>query len=162
MSEPTRFDPKYIDGKELGREWAREDMAKAISNVLVHDGPDWITEVASLNERLHKHEQDGMEYEKLISHLAERLNNLENKSQFRFAEGYHKGREAMLRTNQSGCCCIVNDSDEIVSVCGAHEQWGDNLLKKLKTIENQFLEILSHGCCIPACSKHRGAIEGTG
>lgn len=92
--------------------------------------------------------------------IIDRLCNLENKSQFRFAEGYHKGREAILRTNQSGCCCIVNDSDEIVSVCGAHEQWGDNLLKKLKTIENQFLEILSHGCCIPACSKHRGAIEG--
>ena len=94
-----------------------------------------------------------------IDNLVERLNVLESKSQFRFAEGYHKGREAILRTNQSGCCCIVNDSDEIVSVCGAHEQWGDNLLKKLKTIEDQFLEILSHGCCIPACSKHRGPDE---
>ena len=39
--------------------------------------PDLIHEIAVLNERIHKHEQDGLEYEKLISHLAGRLNNLE-------------------------------------------------------------------------------------
>lgn len=104
-----------------------------------------------------------------IENLVERLNDLEQKSQFRFAEGFHKGRESVLRTNQSGCCCILNDSDEIISVCGAHEQWEDSLLKqlnkteeKLKAIEQQFLEILSHGCCIPVCSKHQGPIEGNG
>ena len=33
---------------------------------------------------------------------------------------------------------------------------------KLKAIEQQFLEILSHGCCIPVCSKHQGPLEGNG
>ena len=41
------------------------------------EGPDLVGEISKLNERIHKHEQDGMEYEKLISHLSERLNNLE-------------------------------------------------------------------------------------
>lgn len=33
---------------------------------------------------------------------------------------------------------------------------------KVKAIEQQFLEILSHGCCIPVCSKHQGPLEGNG
>lgn len=31
--------------------------------------------------------------------------------------------------------------------------------KKLKAIEQQFLEIISHGCCIPVCSKHQRTAE---
>ena len=80
MSEPTRYGPKHITGEELGREWAKEDIAKLSHQLCppVWDiGPDLIGEIAKLNERIHKHEQDGMEYEKLISQLAGRLNNLE-------------------------------------------------------------------------------------
>lgn len=96
-----------------------------------------------------------------IENLVERLNVLEKNSQFRFAEGFSRGKESVLRTNRSGCSCIINDSDDVISVCGAHEQWQDNLTMKLKAIEQQFLEILSHGCCIPACSKHQG-MKGNG
>lgn len=38
-----------------------------------------------------------------------------------------------------------------------------NMLEvKHAAIEQQFLEILSHGCCIPIYSKHQGPVEGNG
>ena len=45
----------------------------------------------------------------------------------RFAEGFRKGQESVKRKNKSGCSCIINDDDEVLSVCGAHEQWADSL-----------------------------------
>ncbi len=39
------------------------------------------------------------------------------------ARWYEKGRESVKRKNQSGCCCIIDDNDQVVSVCGAHLTW---------------------------------------
>ena len=39
------------------------------------------------------------------------------------AEWFKKGQESVLRRNQSGCCCKIDDSDNVLSVCGAHQQW---------------------------------------
>jgi hypothetical protein len=39
-----------------------------------------------------------------------------------WADGFNKGREAVLRNNESGCCCLFNEDEEIVSVCGAHKE----------------------------------------
>ncbi len=36
---------------------------------------------------------------------------------------FEKGRMSIRRKNESGCCCIIDDSDNIISVCGAHQQW---------------------------------------
>lgn len=36
---------------------------------------------------------------------------------------FTKGQQSVKRKNKSGCCCIINDSDEIESLCGAHEAY---------------------------------------
>lgn len=41
----------------------------------------------------------------------------------RFADGFKAGQNSVLRKNQSGCCCIINDKEEVVSVCDAHREW---------------------------------------
>lgn len=46
----------------------------------------------------------------------------------RFAEGFKKGQLSILRKNESGCCCIIDDNDKIVSSCGAHLNWLDEKL----------------------------------
>ena len=43
----------------------------------------------------------------------------------RFAEGFKAGQLSVKRKNKSGCCCIINDSDEIEVACGAHLNWRD-------------------------------------
>ena len=45
----------------------------------------------------------------------------------RFAEGFKKGQNSVLRKNKSGCCCIITDDGEVLSVCGAHEEWVESL-----------------------------------
>lgn len=39
------------------------------------------------------------------------------------ARWYEKGQKSVQRKNQSGCCCIIDDNDKVVSVCGAHLTW---------------------------------------
>ena len=48
----------------------------------------------------------------------------------RFAEGFLRGRESVLRKNKSGCCCIIDDNDVVISVCGAHQELIEEALKK--------------------------------
>jgi len=46
-------------------------------------------------------------------------------------EWFKKGQNSVKRQNESGCCCIINDNDEVVSACGAHSDWAneiDNML----------------------------------
>ena len=48
----------------------------------------------------------------------------------RFAQGFEKGQESVLRQNKSGCCCIIDDNEDVVSVCGAHENWLESVIGK--------------------------------
>ena len=48
---------------------------------------------------------------------------------------FAKGQNSVLRKNKSGCSCIINDDDEVVSVCGAHEWWADSLKSPPPTTE---------------------------
>ena len=41
----------------------------------------------------------------------------------RFAEGFYKGQASVRRKNKSGCCCEIDDNDQVVSVCDAHKAW---------------------------------------
>jgi len=43
-----------------------------------------------------------------------------------------KGQESVKRKNKSGCCCIINDNDEVVSACGAHLDWRDEECQKVE------------------------------
>lgn len=36
---------------------------------------------------------------------------------------FEKGRQSVKRTNKSGCTCIIDDNDKIISACGAHAEW---------------------------------------
>ena len=62
------------DFKDIQENW---DIVEPQLRKAQMEPPDLIHEITALNERIHKHEHDGMEYEKLISHLSGRLNNLE-------------------------------------------------------------------------------------
>lgn len=62
------------DFKDIQNNW---DQVEPQLRKVRMEPPDLIHEITVLNERIHKHEQDGLEYEKLISRLAGRLNNLE-------------------------------------------------------------------------------------
>ena len=39
------------------------------------------------------------------------------------AKWFEKGQLSVKRENKSGCICIIDDADEIVSVCLAHKVW---------------------------------------
>lgn len=43
----------------------------------------------------------------------------------RFAEGFKAGQLSVNRRNKSGCCCIIDDNDQVISACGAHLNWRD-------------------------------------
>jgi regulator of replication initiation timing len=51
-----------------------------------------------------------------------------------FARGFRAGRECVLRTNLSGCCCKWDDNDEgkLVSLCGAHKEYVEEQIAKQK------------------------------
>jgi len=55
----------------------------------------------------------------------------------RFAEGFKKGQESVKRRNKSGCCCIIEDSGEITSVCGAHKEWLEEAVREAKDEQNR-------------------------
>jgi hypothetical protein len=46
---------------------------------------------------------------------------------------FEKGQLSIKRKNKSGCTCIIDedDGDRIVSVCGAHQNW----LEEMKEVE---------------------------
>ena len=56
------------------------------------------------------------------------------------AKWFAKGQNSVLRKNQSGCSCIINDDDEVVSVCGAHQDWAD--FRETARYEPSDIEIL--------------------
>ena len=57
-----------------------------------------------------------------------------------FAKGFLKGQESIMRKNQSGCCCIVDDDCKITSVCDAHKNWLDEINRKDNMIPKNTLE----------------------
>jgi cell division protein FtsB len=50
-------------------------------------------------------------------------------------EWFDKGRNSVLRNNESGCCCLFNEQDEIVSVCMAHKELLAEKDKKIDALE---------------------------
>ena len=52
---------------------------------------------------------------------------------------FKKGQMTVLRRNKSGCCCIIDDNDNIISACGAHQEWLEKHLELVikNTAENK-------------------------
>lgn len=62
--------------------------------------------------------------------VATEIEKLYNKSG---AEWFKKGQNSVRRRNKSGCCCVFDENDnEIISVCGAHQDWHDELMQLTK------------------------------
>ena len=40
-----------------------------------------------------------------------------------FAKGFAAGRESVMRKNNSGCVCIIDDGGNVISACDAHLEW---------------------------------------
>ena len=36
---------------------------------------------------------------------------------------FKKGQMSVKRKNESGCICVIDDNDQVISVCGAHKDW---------------------------------------
>lgn len=61
------------------------------------------------------------------------LNNFINKeNEDTKSEWFKKGQLSVLRKNDSGCCCVIDDSDNIISVCAAHKEWLESYLNSYK------------------------------
>ena len=45
---------------------------------------------------------------------------------------FKKGQMSVKRKNKSGCCCIIDDNDGVISACGAHENWRDERTGKMR------------------------------
>lgn len=52
------------------------------------------------------------------------------------AEWFEKGRQSVLRKNKSGCCCLMDENDNIVSLCEAHK----NYIQNRPTVTEEFVE----------------------
>jgi hypothetical protein len=60
-----------------------------------------------------------------------------------FYKGFIRGRESVYRKNKSGCCCIIDDSGNVINACGAHEEWLELALEKSKNEEDIVSETIS-------------------
>jgi hypothetical protein len=47
-----------------------------------------------------------------------------------FVRGFNAGRKSVLRKNESGCCCLFNEDEEIVELCMAHKEREARLLSE--------------------------------
>ncbi len=74
-------------------------------------------------------------YERQLKRIVE----LKNENNNRFAKGFKQGQNSIKRKNESGCCCIINDNDEIESLCGLHRELVDIKIAKLKN-EREILQ----------------------
>ncbi len=43
------------------------------------------------------------------------------------AKWFEKGQMSVKRKNKSGCTCIIDDNGKVVSACGAHLDWADDI-----------------------------------
>ena len=49
-------------------------------------------------------------------------------------EWFEKGKNTILRKNQSGCCCIIGEGDELTSLCALHQELIDSLRASQKEL----------------------------
>jgi hypothetical protein len=49
---------------------------------------------------------------------------------------FKQGQMSAKRKNKSGCCCIVNDEDEIESLCGAHDAYVQELKDLMREVSS--------------------------
>lgn len=66
-----------------------------------------------------------------ICEYAKNIMMLKSKSNTNKETWFKKGQNSVKRRNKSGCCCMFNDDDtEIISLCGEHENYYEERIKK--------------------------------
>ncbi len=60
-----------------------------------------------------------------------RIKELEGEKAALIKKWFVKGQMSIKRKNKSGCCCIINDHDEIESMCALHAE------SELKALEGK-------------------------
>ena len=58
-----------------------------------------------------------------VESTIKRVRQLEDKVVTCKSIWFKKGQESIKRKNQSGCCCVINDNDEIETSCGLHKPY---------------------------------------
>ena len=53
------------------------------------------------------------------------------------SEWFKKGQESVLRKNESGCVCKLDDDGNVVSACEAHMEWLEGKIKEICTSDNR-------------------------
>lgn len=69
---------------------------------------------------------------KQILDQEETIKKLQQEKAGLISKWFKKGQQSVKRKNKSGCCCIIDDDGEIESLCGAHEQYIEDLRTKGK------------------------------
>ena len=59
----------------------------------------------------------------------------------RFADGFSRGRASVYRENKSGCVCVFDDDQNIISVCDAHR----DLIEDALAIRYKYNRRAKHG-----------------
>jgi len=72
---------------------------------------------------------------KALDHDEERFVGAANKAGIPlWADGFRRGRNSVLKDNKSGCCCLFNEQDEIVSLCIAHKEREESWKREYRLI----------------------------
>lgn len=69
-----------------------------------------------------------------------------------YSKGFDDGRQSVLRKNESGCCCLFNEDDEIVELCMEHKVLMNSGITAKKALD----EIIA---CLFSSKPHYETIE---
>ncbi len=78
-----------------------------------------MTDTNSVQEHMQRHEY--------VKKLQKKVEKLQKEKASLIKKWFRIGQMSIKRKNKSGCCCIINDDDEIESLCGAHEDYVQEL-----------------------------------
>ena len=86
MSKPVRLGPKHVDAEGLGREWAREDMAKHRISDIPHPQPtpaeinrDILDELSTLRQKVADMQTAKAFSVSIFDNIVDRLNGVERR-----------------------------------------------------------------------------------
>jgi hypothetical protein len=85
-----------------------------------------MTDTNSVQEHMQRHE--------FVANLIKKVEKLQKERPKLIKKWFTQGQLSAKRKNKSGCCCIINDNDEIESLCGAHEDYVQELKDLMREV----------------------------
>ncbi len=72
--------------------------------------------------------QEHMQRHEYVKKLQEKVEKLQKEKASLIKKWFRKGQLSVKRKNKSGCCCIINDDGSTIeSLCGAHDDYVQEL-----------------------------------